>query len=118
VHHAYLAEVAFRGDAGMKSAVYQAVCSPYRNALDNRERRVIQLARTRPVAELTKRLATAVGVKDPGIRWRFREGPYFDNQVATLELDGRSATMKLEKVPRDPEGRDERLEQVFEERLS
>jgi PhoD-like phosphatase len=118
VHHAYLAEVAFRGDAGVKSAVYQAVCSPYRNALDNRERRVIQLARTRPVAELTKRLATAVGVKDPGIRWRFREGPYFDNQVATLELDGRSATMKLEKVPRDPEGRDERLEQVFEERLS
>jgi hypothetical protein len=102
----------------VKSAVYQAVCSPYRNALDNRERRVIQLARTRPVAELTKRLATAVGVKDPGIRWRFREGPYFDNQVATLELDGRSATMKLEKVPRDPEGRDERLEQVFEERLS
>ena len=118
VHHAYLADVAFRKDAGVKSAVYQAVCSPYRNALDNRERRAIQLARTRPVAELTKRLATAVGVKDPGIRWRFREGPYFDNQVATLALDGRSATMKLEKVPRDPEGRDERLERVFSERLS
>jgi hypothetical protein len=118
VHHAYLADVAFRREAGMRSAVYQAVCSPYRNALDNRERRAVALARSRPAAELTKRLAMAVGVRDPGIRWRFRCGPYFDNQVATLELDGRSASVKLEKVPRDPEGRDERLERVFEERLA
>jgi PhoD-like phosphatase len=118
VHHAYLADVAFRRAAGVKSAVYQAVCSPYRNALDNRERRAIKLARKRPVAQATKRLAKAVGVRDPGIRWRFRNGPYFDNQVATLELDGGSAAIKLEKVPRDPEGRDERLERVFYERLS
>jgi hypothetical protein len=118
VHHAYLAEVAFRREAGVKSAVFQAVCSPYRNALDNRERRAINIARSRPLAELTRRLATAVGVEDPGIRWRFAEGPYFDNQVATLELEGRTARMKLEKVPRDPEGRDERLERVFERALS
>ena len=57
-------------------------------------------------------------MEDPGIRWRFCEGPFFDNQVATLSLDGRSARMKLEKVPRDPEGRDERLECVFERTLS
>ena len=118
VHHAYLADVAFRRGAGVESAVYQAVCSPYRNALDNEERRAIRYARTRPVAALTKRLARSVGVRDPGIRWRFREGPFFDNQVATLLLDGRSATMKLEKVPRDPAGRDERLERVFEARLA
>jgi hypothetical protein len=118
VHHAYMAEVAFRRDAGVRSLVYQGVCSPYRNALDNRERRVIKLALSRPAAEITRRLASAVGVEDAGIRWRFAEGPYFDNQVATLSLDGRSATMKLEKVPRDPEGRDERLEQIFERTLS
>ena len=29
VHHAYLAEVAFRKSDGVKSAVYQAVCSPF-----------------------------------------------------------------------------------------
>jgi PhoD-like phosphatase len=118
VHHAYLADVAFPRDAGVRSAVYQAVCSPYRNALDDRERRVIEYARARPVAALTRGLARAVGVDDPGIRWRFRQGPFFDNQVATLKLDGRSATVKLEKVPRDPEGKDERLEKVFEERLA
>jgi len=118
VHHAYLADVAFRRDAGVESAVYQAVCSPYRNALDNNERRAIRLALTRPVAQLTRRLATSVGVEEPGIRWRFREGPYFDNQVATIALDGRDSSLKLEKVPRDTEGRDERLDCVFEVTLS
>ena len=118
VHHAYLAEVAFRRDAGVRSAVYQAVCSPYRNALDNRERRAIEIARSRPVAELTGRLAGPPGSRTPASAGGFGEGPYFDNQVATLMLDGRGATMKLEKVPHDPEGRDERLECVFERRLS
>jgi hypothetical protein len=118
VHHAYLAEVAFPLSAGVRSSVYQGVCSPYRNALDSRERRTIKLAHTRPIAALTSRLAGAVGVTDPGIRWRLCEGPYFDNQVATLKLDGRRASMKLEKVPHDPEGRDERLELVFERPLS
>jgi len=118
VHHAYLAEVAFRRGTGVESVVYQGVCSPYRNALDNRERRAIELARTRPIEELTLKLARSVGVTDPGIRWRFAEGPYYDNQVATLELDGRSSTMKLHKVPRDPDGRDERLELLFERKIS
>jgi hypothetical protein len=118
VHHAYLADVAFRRSAGVESAVYQAVCSPYRNALDGHERRAVELARSAAIAGITLKLARSVGVQDPGIRWRFRRGPFFDNQVATLMLDGREARLKLEKVPRDPNGRDERLELVFEERLS
>ena len=55
----------------------------------------------RPFAAITGRLAAAGGVEDPEIRWRLREGPCFDNQVATLKLDGRRASMKLEKVPHD-----------------
>ena len=45
VHHAYLAEVGFRREAGVQSAVYQVVCSPFRNPLDVRERRVIRFGR-------------------------------------------------------------------------
>ena len=118
VHHAYLADVAFRRDLGAKSVVYQAVCSPYRNALDARERRMIERALSRPAEVLARALARAAGVRDPGIRWRLREGPYFDNQVATVMLEDRSASLKLEKVPRDPDGEDERLECVFETSLS
>ncbi len=118
VHHAYLADVAFPSGTDARSRVYQAVCSPYRNALDTGERRAIRAGLSRPATELMRRLAAAAGVEDPGIRWRLSEGPYFDNQVATLKLDGRSAELALDKVYRDPEGLDERLERVFAHILS
>jgi PhoD-like phosphatase len=117
VHHAYLAEMAFRRGAGVESAVYQAVCSPYRNPLDRHERLAIQAGFTRPFAAATRGLARAAGASDPGLRWRLAEGPYFDNQVAALRIDGRRATMQLDKtVPGDEDER--QLECVFERRLA
>jgi hypothetical protein len=119
VHHAYLAEVGFPSGAGVKSAVHQAVCSPFRNALDQGERRVIRLTLTRPVIELARMLAHAAGVRDPRFGWRFVEGPYFDNQAATLVLDGPTATVVLDKTVADedrPGGA--RLERVFERVLT
>jgi hypothetical protein len=117
VHHAYLAETAFRPGAEMQSAVYQAVCSPYRNPLDAHERRAIKAGFTRPFIAAMRGLAGWAGVSDPGLRWRLAEGPYFDNQVATLRLDGRRATMQLDKtVPGEEEER--RLDCVFERRLT
>ena len=117
VHHAYLAEVAFRRDVEMKSNVFQAVCSPFRNPLDARERRAIKFAASKPVAWLTRRMAAAAGVRDPGIRWRFEQEPTFDNQVATIEWEGRDAVMRIEKtVPSDPELPG--LETVFEMRVA
>ncbi len=116
VHHAYLAEMAFRPEAGMQSAVYQAVCSPYRNPLDRHERLAIEAGFSRPFTAVTHALAGASGASDPGMRWRLTEGPYFDNQVASLRLDGRRATMRLDKtVPGEEDER--RLECVFERPL-
>ena len=117
MHHAYLSEVAFRRDAGVRSAVYQAVCSPMRNPLDARERRAIKAMFTRPVAALTRALARSAGVTDPSIRWRrVGGGPYFDNQLATLEIDGRRIDLKVEKALA-PDG-DPVLECVQETRLA
>ena len=76
------------------------------------------LGLSEPAAALTRSLAQAAGVEDPDVRWRFCEGPYFDNQVATIKLDGRASQLVLDKVPPDPDGRDERLERVFEHRLA
>jgi hypothetical protein len=113
VHHAYLSEVAFRRDVGMKSNVYQAVCSPFRNPLDTRERRAIKAMSSAPARWLTGAMARAAGVPDPGIRWRFVQDPTFDNQVATLEWEGRDAHMRIEKaLPGDTEY--PTLEDVFE----
>jgi hypothetical protein len=118
VHHAYLAEVGFRRDAGVRSAVYQAVCSPFRNALDAHERRVIRFALTRAGLAIGRGLAMAAGARDPDIRWRFVEGPFFDNQVATIEIDARRARMKLEKTVARPQSDERILETVFERQLA
>jgi hypothetical protein len=98
VHHAYLAEVAFRRDAGVASAVYQAVCSPVRNPLGAPERAFMRAAASPAMLVVGRALATAAGVPDPGIRWRLDGGQKFDNQIATLDLDGRTATLTLERT--------------------
>ena len=118
VHHAYLFEIAFPRGSGVESAVWQAVCSPYRNPLDGKERRIIRMGMSRPFHEVWRRLARAAGVDDPGIRWRQTgDGPWFDNQVATLVIDGRSMEMYLDKaVPVDHE--EAELERVLEHRLA
>jgi PhoD-like phosphatase len=117
VHHAYLCDVAFRPGAGMQSAVYQAVCSPYRNPLDAKERQVIRAGFSRPFATAASVLARLAGAPDPGIRWRLLEGPYFDNQVATLRLDGRHAVARLDKTVAGDE-RERSLEKSFERRIA
>jgi PhoD-like phosphatase len=117
VHHAYLAELGFPPGTGVQSAAFQAVCSPYRNPLDERERRAIRAGFSRPFTAVMRALAGAAGAPDPGLRWRLTDGPFFDNQVATLRLDGRAAQIKLDKtVPGKEEER--HLECVFERRLS
>lgn len=117
VHHAYVAEMGFRPEAGVESAVVQVVCSPYRNPLDRRERRVVRAGFSRPCAALARGLARLAGAPAPGLGWRTVEGPYFDNQVATLRLDGRRASVRLDKtVAGDADER--ALEKTFERRLA
>jgi hypothetical protein len=50
------------------------------------------------VARCMRMLARSAGVPDPDIRWRLAQGPTFDNQFATLELDGRKARLRIEKI--------------------
>jgi hypothetical protein len=116
VHHAYLAEVAFPRGSGVRSAVHQAVCSPFRNALDTHERMTIRAAMTGPARGVARGLARAAGVPDPPIRWRFAAGPYFDNQAGTLVLDQLRATAFLDKTI--AVNGDGRLERVFERQLA
>jgi hypothetical protein len=118
VHHAYLAEVGFPRGTGVRSAVYQATCSPFRNPLDGHERRMIRFACGRGGEMVGKALARAAGIGAPPVRWRFlHEDPFFDNQVCFLELEGRRAHLRLQKtVPEENEGFS--LETAFEHELT
>jgi hypothetical protein len=117
VHHAYLAEVGFPRDVDVQSAVYQAVCSPFRNALDSHERAVVKAAQRPGMERLLRPLARSAGVADPRIRWRLAESPTFDNQFATLELEGRSAAFRIERTVRD-EADNRSIETSLERKLA
>ena len=118
VHHCYLHEVAFRAQAGVRSAVYQAVCSPVRNPLSRGERAMIMAGhRSKLLARVLRRVARLVGVTDPEAGWRLVQPPEFDNQIATLRLDGRRASLLIERVtPGD--GSDPALETSLAHRLA
>jgi hypothetical protein len=118
VHHAYVCEVAFRRDGGVRSNVFQAVCSPYRNPLGKQERRMIRIGMSRPFELMTRTLAAAAGVDEPDVRWRMvGDGPWFDNQLGTLRIDGRSMELRLERaIPVDDSSA--RLEKVLDRRLA
>ena len=105
----------------MRSAVYQATCSPFRNPLNDRERSMIRFACSRAGKRLGDFLLRSAGVEKPKVRWRFCQGPYFDNQVCFLELHGRSARIRLQKTASRAEGTEDEgygLETVFERPLT
>jgi hypothetical protein len=118
VHHAYLSEVGFPRGSGVRSAVYQATCSPLRNPLDTKERKVIEAMTTKPAFFATRALSRAAGVEREPVRWReVGRSPWFDNQVATLEVDGRRLDFRLDKALPDGEA-GSRLECVLEHRIA
>ena len=101
VHHAYLAEVAHPRSAGVDSRTWQAVCSPLRNPLNAKERRVIRFAGTRAARALGRTLVRLARVRRPPARWRVTDGPVFGNQIGTLDIDGRSVVVRIERVEDD-----------------
>jgi hypothetical protein len=93
------------------------VCSPIRNPLGTHERVMMKVAGSKPMEVIARLLARAAGVKRTDARWRLVTGQTFDNQLSTLDWEGKSATMKLEKtVPGDP--KHPRLELSFERKLA
>jgi hypothetical protein len=115
VHHGYLAEAEVAG--GTHSRVYQAACSPLRNALPGEKSRLQSSAWTQPAALAGRLLAGLAGVEREPLTWQLtNEAPLFENQVATLELEGRSATITFEGAIL--EGKEPGLKKLYRRRLA
>ena len=95
VHTAYVAEI----DLGPRqvSRVLQIVCSPFRNPLKPHERRVIKLMGTRFAGVAARALARSAGVKAPDVSWQLTSPLTFDNSIAVLQLDERSAHLTIRR---------------------
>ena len=117
IHHSYLAAVDFPGVTGVRSAVYQAVCSPIHNVLPDSFRHGQQLATSRAGAVIGAAVARLAGVHKPRIGWRITRGTWFDNMLSALEFRGRSARISFERTVPGAGGAPH-LEQVCETDLS
>jgi hypothetical protein len=102
VHCAYVSEV----DLGARenaSRVFQIVCSPFRNPLSPKERRIVRATGSRVASVVFYALARLAGVSAPSARWRRLRGPTFDNSIGELVLDERNATVTLLRSPNEGE---------------
>ncbi len=89
VHYSYLARVRGR-------PIAQAVCSPLHNPLATRLRQANRIACLRSMRLPLRWLARAAGVPANPLNWRLTEGPWFDNAIATIDIQDRTATVRWE----------------------
>jgi hypothetical protein len=104
VHNSYLAEVDL--GEGARSRVVQIVCSPFRNPLGPRERRIVRVTGSRASGVIFSLLGRLAGVDPPWARWKIRPTRTFENTLGELELDRRSARVTLRRSARAGEGGD------------
>jgi hypothetical protein len=101
VHCSSIAEVDL--GAGPSCRVHQLVCSPYRNPLSAKERRVVQATGSRVSEMVFSRLARLAGVPSPSASWTPTRRATFDNGLGELFLDGRTASAVIRRSPQEGE---------------
>ena len=111
IHHSYLTAVDLpraartgTGSAARVSAVYEAVCSPFHQAVPPKMRYAQGLASSGVSGLIGTAAATLVGARVPTLKWRITEGPWFQNMIAVLEFDGPAARLRFDRATTDTSG--------------
>jgi PhoD-like phosphatase len=124
VHHSYLTAVslppsapaATNSAAAPASVVYQAVCSPFHQAMPPKLRIAQRLASAKASGLIGTAVAALAGARVPGLRWRDTHGPWFGNMIATLNYDGTKAIIRFDEAVNDQDA--PRLTPVLETDLT
>jgi PhoD-like phosphatase len=98
VHYSYLMQASA---PRQRSAIYQVVCSPIRNPLPRALRYANILASFTLAGVIGRLLAHSAGLHAPALKWHLKHGPMFENAIATLDLEGREATLRWETAEPD-----------------
>jgi len=102
VHHSYVAEA--RYPTSTAARVLQLTCSPVRNAVPVSLRALLRAGWSTRLARVLRWFALRRGVRPPEPAWHRTSGPHFGNAVATLEVDGRRASVLLERAESTGDG--------------
>ncbi len=104
IHSSFLAAVqlpeaaAGTSPAPRRSAVYEAVCSPFHQAIPPKMRYGQGLASSRVSGLIGTAAATLAGARVPRVKWRITSGPWFDNMIATLTYAGPKAAVRFDQA--------------------
>ena len=88
VHNSYLAEVVDAQQYGARSRIVQAVCSPMRNPMPGAIRAFMSLFARGLVRPMRAIAGRSSKVPDPRYPWKVTRGPWFDNNLAVVEVHG------------------------------
>jgi hypothetical protein len=94
VHCSYTATADVEGAHDV--SVHQLTMSPFRNPLEPWVRVANRLLERPGVARFLARLARRAGVVEPGVTWDVDHGPWFDNGVMTVVVEGRRIGVEVE----------------------
>ena len=91
VHHSYVSEARptpdeYRERGPIHSRIVQAVCSPIRNPMPRRLRFLVAVLAYGVAGPIGHVVAQSAKVADAPLTWKPLEGPWFDNNLATLEV--------------------------------
>jgi hypothetical protein len=95
-HNSYVTEIPATQVGPGSSRIVQAVCSPIRNPLPRQVRvaqAVLGKGLARPLEAVVRKTDK---VPNAPYRWTVTHGPWFDNNLATLEVRGRGLVMRWE----------------------
>jgi PhoD-like phosphatase len=107
IHFAYVADIEMPD--GVSARVRQIVCSPIRNVLPTRDRRVMRFASSRFGRRLGKVLMHRAGRAASALSWELHGEPLFHNNIGTLRFDGEESQLLIE-VAVSSDGHDQQLE--------
>ncbi|MFI9647769.1 alkaline phosphatase D family protein [Streptomyces sp. NPDC052040] len=105
VHHGYLAEPVWP-DRSPDARILQLTCSPVHNSVPLSIRLGFRFGWSRPGRALGRLLLRHGRAAPLGFEWRRRGGPWFGNQLMTLTLRGRSASLRVVRALPDETGTD------------
>jgi hypothetical protein len=109
VHFSYVSEV----ERSSGSRIIQAVCSPIRNPLPRLLRSFGALMSYGLATPLGALAARSAKVPDPGLHWSTVKGPWFDNNLACLEIAPEGLKLWWQRgVVRDGDNAHPQLERV------
>lgn len=96
VHCSYVAAASIQDTEHPGTSIRQLTMSPFRNPLPFALRMVNRVVEKAGVRHVLRGLSRSVAVPDTGLDWALTSGPWFENGVMTVVINGRDVLVEID----------------------